>query len=279
MPEANAPPEPLKPDFEPSFLKNRITFASNLRVDASLALYERWKASKDSNERRLLFFSVHQQMCMAMEDLGAHLYAYREKQSGGDYITALVTYGGPDAYLYDLFEGRTKDQIIFDFGFGEDVPPFLAKHGYTDEHRERAGENFYAHFETVAKQQKKRMDICNKLKHGATVYLADSDKQLGIVIRRQGKPEPWRLSYNQAELDAFMYLIATCSHATKEILFQYLSVHHPETAQEVLDWDYAVRDIERSLALLKRFDHVGVSPDSGNKMRIPAIVNAESRAS
>ena len=232
--DTEEPPKPLDPAFEPSFLKNTITFASNLRVNAALAMYKQFEASDDPMERRLLFLGIHQQMCMAMEDLGAHLYAYREKQSGKDYMTALINYGGSSAYLYDLFKDKSKPEILADFGFEADVPPVLKSHGYTDRKRREAGDNFYAHFLTVAKKQEQRIDICNKLKHGATSYLPESNDQLGLVLRRQRMPEAWRLSYKETELKMFLYIITTCSHQCKEIVFQYLCLHHPVTAEKIL---------------------------------------------
>ena len=265
--EPEKPPEPLHPDFEPSFLKNTITFASNLRVNAALALQTRYKASQDPMERRLLFLAIHQQMCMAMEDLGAHLYAYREKKSGRDYMTALVNYGGSSAYLCELFDGKDQKQIAEEFGFSEEVPPFLKKNGYTNELRTQAAKNFYAHFETVANQQKHRLDVCNKLKHGATVYLPESKDQLGVVLRKLKKPEPWRLSYNQSELKTFLYVIVTCSHQTKEIAFQYLAAYHPATAQTVLEWEHASKDIRKSLLLLKQLEHVSRKPAKSKTKR------------
>ena len=264
--DTEEPPKPLDPAFEPSFLKNTITFASNLRVNAALAMYKQFEASDDPMERRLLFLGIHQQMCMAMEDLGAHLYAYREKQSGKDYMTALINYGGSSAYLYDLFKDKSKPEILADFGFEADVPPVLKSHGYTDRKRREAGDNFYAHFLTVAKKQEQRIDICNKLKHGATSYLPESNDQLGLVLRRQRMPEAWRLSYKETELKRlsyketelkmFLYIITTCSHQCKEIVFQYLCLHHPVTAEEILEWEYARKDMERTLALLTKFEVV-----------------------
>ena len=39
-------------------------------------------------DRRLLFLNIRQQTCMAMEDVGAYLYAFTRKQAGKDFLKA-----------------------------------------------------------------------------------------------------------------------------------------------------------------------------------------------
>jgi len=114
-------------DFEPHFLSSTMVFSSNLRVYAATAMQERRSSIREPLERRLLYFSIHQQMCMAMEDLGAHLYAYREKRSGKDYLSALVNYSGSSAYLYELLKGKSQQQIAAEFGFCDKIPNFLER--------------------------------------------------------------------------------------------------------------------------------------------------------
>src|SRR3990172_5489277 len=170
-------------DFEPHFLSSTMVFSSNLRVYAATAMQERRSSISEPLERRLLYFSIHQQMCMAMEDLGAHLYAYREKRSGKDYLSALVNYSGSSAYLYELLKGKSQQQIAAEFGFCDKIPELLRKGGYDEERQARAARNFYEHLQSIANHQKKRMGICNKLKHGGTIYRPEKPERLGILLR------------------------------------------------------------------------------------------------
>ena len=242
-------------DFEPHFLSSTMVFSSNIRVKTALAIQKRRISIQEpSIERRLLFFSIHQQMCLAIEDLGAHLYAYREKRLGKDYLTALINYGGSSAYLYELFKGKSQRAIATEFGFGNKIPDLLREYGYDENMRAKAEKNFYEHSKSVARQQKKRMAICNKLKHGGTMYLPERADRLGILIREKGKIRKSNISYNENEVGAFLYVIAACSHQLKELIFQYFVLYHPTFAKKALTSDEVRKDILRAARLIESLE-------------------------
>ena len=99
-------------DLEAVFLENALFVASNLRVAASQAMKkEILSDSTDETTNRLLFLCIHQQVCMAFEDLGAIMLASREKRRGGDFLGVLTSYRVNHADLSELINGMDDHTI------------------------------------------------------------------------------------------------------------------------------------------------------------------------
>ena len=206
----------MNPDFEPAFLKGVMVFGANLRVRASEAMLETFTADDTTGEdRRLLYFAIRQQMCMAMEDVGAYLYAFRESQNGKDFLNALTDYKPWKVYLYNLFRhsdgtDKSDEEIANDFGFGQ-IPDALRKEGYDEERNDVAKREFVTHFRTLAETQESTMDVCLKLKHGGLGYRPEANDELRILRNRDGKIEPVGIHYNPEALSKHLFVTVMCS--------------------------------------------------------------------
>lgn len=242
--------------LEVPFLVNYLFAASNLRVATCQPLREKFhRPDAGETEKRLLFFGIHQQMCMAIEDLGALMFAFREKAAGRDFMNSLAGYRRGAAYMFNLLKEKKDQDIAAEFGLAGAVPSVLQKSGYDEARQERAARNFVEHFRSVAHSQATRMAICNKLKHGGTVYY-DSDNRSGLAVLDNdgGTLEPIWFSFNETELQTILYIVATCSHQSKELAFRYLVLHHPHEAEKLLQDKRVWKEIERASKLVKDWE-------------------------
>lgn len=243
----------LDPSFESHYLKSILVFGSNLRVRASVAMRDAFmKAETIGEDRRLLFLSIRQQMCMALEDVGAHLHAFHQKQKGQDFLVALVRYDTKDAYLYNVFKDKTDSKIADRFGFGE-VPRALQEEGYTAQMNTKAAEQFVKHFRELAEKQKATKSLCIHLKHGGLVYLPEAKDELRVLIRNDDKPEPFGIHYNPDALSMYLFITVMCSIQLKETILRYLAIHHPEVCKECFKAEAVAQDFERATTLLEFF--------------------------
>ncbi len=237
--------------FEPHFLKSVLVFGSNLRVTASLAMREAFvKEETTGEDRRLLYLSIRQQVCMAMEDVGAYLYAFQEKQQGNDFIDALTRYKSHEVYLFNLFAEKTDTEIADAFGFGE-IPTILQEQGYTEEQNAEAASQFVTHFKTLAGSQENMLKGCNKLKHGGLAYLPESQNELRVLIREDGEPKPLGIHYNASELSKYVFVTVMCSIQIKELVFRYLAIYHPPVAEQAWRDESVEKDYIRVTEMLE----------------------------
>ena len=240
--------------FEPAFLKSILVFGSNLRTRASVAMRDAFETDGTAGEdRRLLYLSIRQQTCMAMEDVGAYLYAFQQKQKNGkDFLDALTGYQSHKVYLFNLFDGKTDEEIAEAFGFSE-IPAAIQELGYTEAQNVTATNQFVEHFQSLAKSQKQMHDGCMKLKHGGTIYYTDDPAALRVLMREEGEIKPKGIHYNADELRWLVFVSIMCSIQIKELVFRYIAIYHPKTYEEVVESDEPGIDYKRATDLLESY--------------------------
>jgi len=226
------------PDLESVFLENAFYVTSNLRVVASQAMKNQLLDGKtDETTKRLLFLSIHQQLCMAFEDLGSIMLASREKRKGKEFLAVLTNYKGKSADLSELIRGMADETIAETYAFGAPVPALYQKLDYSSEELQRSAANFTNYVKSLAGMQIDRGRICNKLKHaGTALYLPGSPNVISILDWDKDKKnvQSEGLPYKTSELRTFLYAIAACSAVYKDIAFWQLAHCYSEVAEKLL---------------------------------------------
>ncbi len=236
----------MPPDLlEAVFLENAFYVTSDLRLAASHAMKKDFfDVGTDQTTKRLLFLSIHQQVCMALEDVGALMLALQEKKKGKDFLTVLTRYRSTTANLSTLISGMDEQTVADTYGFGPPVPELYEKYKYSEAELRMSAANFVGYIRSLAGIQAERDRICNKLKHaGTAVFLPSSPDILSILdwdrdekkVRSEGVP------LKESELHTFLYIIAACSLVYKEIAFRLLAQWYPAVAEKLLK-DPAVQE-------------------------------------